>query len=349
MNNERTDWVDYAKGIGIILVVYGHLLSSGYHAGLAIPQHFFELSDSIVYSFHMPLFFLLAGLFVESSLQKRGPREYLKDKLLRIAYPYFIWSILQMSVEVLFSSQTQRGASISDILAIAYRPWGQFWFIYALFLMHVVYTLVSRSGRFTAALMFIIGIWLFFNPIYLNVAALEGFSIHFIFFVCGIYLRRYLVDMEALSLPLWAILFLLIILLGSGYFVFENVIEPARLANGLHPYYFLYFSILGIIACISLAQYLAKKNNLQFLKTLGIYSLQIYLVHMLAGAGTRLVLQQVFHLQSWMLHILLGVAAALIIPIMLQKISEKINFPYLFEPGIKRMDAANKHSTAPLS
>jgi len=118
----------------------------------------------------------------------------------------------------------------------------------------------------------------------------------------------------------------------------------------LHPYYFLYFSILGIIAFIGLSQYLAKKNNLQFLKTLGIYSLQIYLVHMLAGAGMRLVLQQVFHLQNWMLHILLGVVAALTIPIMLQKISEKINFPYLFEPGIKRMDdTANKHSTAPLS
>ena len=65
MSNARKDWVDYAKGIGIILVVYGHLLSSGYHAGLSIPKHFFELSDSIVYTFHMPLFFLLSGLFVE--------------------------------------------------------------------------------------------------------------------------------------------------------------------------------------------------------------------------------------------------------------------------------------------
>ncbi|HEX2995384.1 MAG TPA: acyltransferase family protein, partial [Anaerolineales bacterium] len=53
----RADWVDYAKGIGIILVVYAHLLSSAYHAGLKIPQDFFAYSDSIVYSFHMPLFF----------------------------------------------------------------------------------------------------------------------------------------------------------------------------------------------------------------------------------------------------------------------------------------------------
>jgi fucose 4-O-acetylase-like acetyltransferase len=336
MDNTRKDWVDYAKGIGIIMMVYGHLLSSGYHAGLAIPKHFFEISDSIVYSFHMPLFFLLSGLFVESSLQKRGPWEYLKDKLLRIAYPYFIWSILQMSVEVLFSSQTQKGAGISDILAIAYRPWGQFWFIYALFLMHFVYTLVSRSGKFTIMIMFIVGVYLFFNPIRLNVAALGGFSIQFIFFVCGIYLRRYLVDMDALSLPLWAIISLLVVLLGSGYFVFENIIEPTRLTNGLHPYYLLYFSALGIIACVSLSQYLAKKNILQFLKILGIYSLQIYLVHMVAGAGIRLILQQGFQLHNWVLHILLGVFTALLIPIVIQKISERINFPYLFELKLKK-------------
>jgi hypothetical protein len=57
---------------------------------------------------------------------------------------------------------------------------------------------------------------------------------------------------------------------------------------------------------------------------------------MLVGAGIRLILQQVFQLQNWILHILLGIVAALIIPIMLQKISQKFKFPYLFEPGIKR-------------
>ena len=336
MNNARKDWVDYAKGIGIILVVYGHLLSSGYHAGLSIPRHFFELSDSIVYTFHMPLFFLLAGLFVEGSLQKRGAWEYLKDKLLRIAYPYFVWSILQMSVEIFFSSQTQRGAGISDILAIVYRPWGQFWFIYALLLMHIAFTLISRAGKFSTPLLYLAGLILFFYPIQASEAALFGFSTHFLFFILGIQLRRWLVDGDALSLPLWAILSLFAILFGSGYFVFENLLQPSRILSNSHPFYVLYFSTFGVAACVSLAKYLAAKNSIQFLKTLGVYSLQIYLVHMLAGAGTRLILQQVFHLQNWVLHILLGVTAALLIPVAIQKVSERINFPYLFELKIKK-------------
>ncbi len=336
MNNARTDWVDYAKGIGIILVVYGHLLSSGYHAGLEIPQHFFELSDSMVYTFHMPLFFLLAGLFVERSLQKRGAREYLKDKLLQIAYPYFLWSILQISVEVLFSRQTQMGANIFDIFAIVYRPWGQFWFIYALLVMHIVFTLLNSMGKFSPPLLALLGLALFFYPLQINEAALFGFSTHFLFFILGIYLRRWLVDEDLLLLPLWAVLALFAALLGSAYFVFENLIPPSRILSASHPFYVLYFSALGIPASISLAKYLAAKKRLQFLKILGIYSLQIYLVHMLAGAGTRLMLQQIFHLHNWILHILLGVIAALIIPIALQKIAERINFPYLFELKLKK-------------
>jgi len=329
--DKRIDWVDYGKGIGIILVVYGHLLSSGYHAALKIPEHFFALSDSIVYSFHMPLFFFLSGLFVESSFRKRGSRNYLIDKLARIAYPYFVWSILQMSVEVIFSSQTQKGTSISDILAIPYRPWGQFWFIYALFLMHVAYALFSKLGKFSIPIMFLVGFGLFFFPIRADVAALTGFSTHFLFFVSGIFLGKYLLSINAPSVPLWVVMLLFALLVGAGYFTFEKLIKPTRLTDGSHPFYFLFLSILGIIACLSLSQYLSKKNLIRSLRTFGRYSLQIYLAHMLAGVGTRMILANVLHLQNWVLHITIGVTVALTAPIVLQKISERINFPYLFD------------------
>jgi fucose 4-O-acetylase-like acetyltransferase len=328
--DKRIDWVDYGKGIGIILVVYGHLLSSGYHAGLKIPEHFFALSDSIIYSFHMPFFFFLSGLFVESSFRKRGARSYLIDKLTRIAYPYFVWSILQMSVEVIFSSQTQKGASISDILAIPYHPWGQFWFVYTLFLMHVAYTLCSKFGKYSMPIMFLVGFGLFFFPIRADVAALTGFSTHFLFFVSGIFLGKYLLK-DIPSVPLWAVIMLFALLMGAGCFTFENLITPTRLTDGSHPFYFLFLSILGVISCTSLSRYLSGKNFLQPLKILGRYSLQIYLAHMLAGAGVRMILTNVFQIQNWVLHITLGAIVALTVPIMLQKISERINFPYLFE------------------
>ena len=329
--NTRTDWVDYAKGIGIILVVYGHLLSSGYHAGLGIPDRFFGLSDSIIYGFHMPLFFLLAGLFVEKSLQDHGAHNYLGNQLRRLVYPYFIWSILQLSVEVIFSAHTQKGTRLSDLFAIVYQPWGQFWFIYALFLMQLIYVIVSRASRLASLILGILGVWLFFNPIRIEIAAIFPFSTHLIFFIGGVLFRKYLWEKSIFKPSIGTIIVLFATLVGSGLFIFENLIEPTRLASSNHPFYFLYLAIVGILFCINLAQYLAEKNIFTVLKTLGLYSMQIYLAHMLAGVGARVFLIKVFNLQSWELHIVLGVLFALAGPVYLQKLAKSFNFSYLFE------------------
>ena len=49
---QRINWIDQVKGIGILLVVIGHM---------NIPQ---ELSK-IIFSFHMPLFFFYLRVFIQ--------------------------------------------------------------------------------------------------------------------------------------------------------------------------------------------------------------------------------------------------------------------------------------------
>ena len=44
----RISYIDIAKGIGIFLVIWGHIILSG-------PAY------NIIYAFHMPLFFFLSG------------------------------------------------------------------------------------------------------------------------------------------------------------------------------------------------------------------------------------------------------------------------------------------------
>lgn len=326
----RTNWIDYGKGIGIILMVYGHLLSSAYHGGIQVPKHFFVLSDSILYGFHMPFFFFLSGLFVESSFRKRGINFFLLDKISRIAYPYILWSIVQVSIEVLFSSKTQQGATLSDLFAIVYQPWGQFWFLYALLIMNIGYALYSVFGKYSNILMFITAVILFFYPLPTSIMALGGFSIQYIFFTSGVIFRKKIIEAEKFEFPFWVVILLLAALIGSGYFIFENLLTPMRLAGKAQPFYFLYLAILGIVTCSVLSQYLARKNTAHFLRVLGAYSLQIYLVHMLAGVGIRMLLL-VFGIQNWIVHIVIGVTFALISAILLQKTSDWLNFPYLFE------------------
>src|SRR6202035_3875273 len=73
----RLAWVDYLKGIAIVLVVYRHVLIgiqryvAGQQAkGTPIPDVplYLEKANIIFFSFRMPLFFILSGIFISGSL-----------------------------------------------------------------------------------------------------------------------------------------------------------------------------------------------------------------------------------------------------------------------------------------
>lgn len=57
MPNERIDWLDVGKGLGMVLVILAHS---------NIPT----IVRAEIYAFHMPLFFFLSGyLFLTRSIQ----------------------------------------------------------------------------------------------------------------------------------------------------------------------------------------------------------------------------------------------------------------------------------------
>lgn len=131
--NNRSYWVDYAKAIGIILVVYGHVARGLVKSGIVDDDGLFTILDSVIYSFHMPLFFFLSGLFFFDSLKFGGKFWLIKNKINTIIKPYVIWSLLQGFVEVALSSYTNGDVSVFQVLSLGWEPRAQFWFLYALF------------------------------------------------------------------------------------------------------------------------------------------------------------------------------------------------------------------------
>ena len=77
--NNRIAWLDIAKGISICLVVLGHTLRGG-------------TVQRIVYSFHVPAFFLLAGTMCKTDMVKSR----IKHDFLRIMVPYYCFGILSI-------------------------------------------------------------------------------------------------------------------------------------------------------------------------------------------------------------------------------------------------------------
>lgn len=72
ITNKRVDWVDVAKGIGMICVILAH-----------VEEQYLKMP---LYTFHMPLFFFLSGYLFSI---KSSFKEFLISKCRRILVPYF--------------------------------------------------------------------------------------------------------------------------------------------------------------------------------------------------------------------------------------------------------------------
>lgn len=70
MKPTRIQWLDYAKGIGIFLVVLGHTLRAMVNSEILESSITVNSIDRWIYAFHMPLFFLISGLLIERSISK---------------------------------------------------------------------------------------------------------------------------------------------------------------------------------------------------------------------------------------------------------------------------------------
>lgn len=134
----RADWVDVAKGLGIVLVVAGHAIDGLLGAGLADRGGAWGHAFWLIYSFHMPLFFVLAGLFVQPRVS-RDRQAFAQDIALRIVWPYLLWSVLQLAVIDAMGGWVNRPAELDGwrVLALLWEPTSQFWFLQALLLLHV--------------------------------------------------------------------------------------------------------------------------------------------------------------------------------------------------------------------
>lgn len=81
----RIEWIDLLKGLAIILVVMGHM---PYDDGSV------ALKNGI-YSFHMPLFFLLAGFTAALSMNRSAtPWGFMRKRVVGIFIPYLAWSFM---------------------------------------------------------------------------------------------------------------------------------------------------------------------------------------------------------------------------------------------------------------
>lgn len=87
----RSVWLDVAKALGIMFVVLGHVVGAGAHLARGETASCLSQFRMYLYSFHMPLFFFLAGVTFKNN---RPFEAFISDKAYRLLIPYFFFGIL---------------------------------------------------------------------------------------------------------------------------------------------------------------------------------------------------------------------------------------------------------------
>ena len=334
----RNLWVDYAKAIGIILVVFGHVERGVFQADLKINQSMYELADSVIYSFHMPLFFFLSGLFLLASMAKRDSNSLFRSKIDSILYPYVVWSLLQGLIEVALSQYVNGHPTMEAVLSFAWSPRAQFWFLYVLFFTFALSIFVyRRSSHIWCTGVFIGSISFYFlGRLLPDVYLINALSHNFVYFAAGVF-ASFLLAKSSVIKTTWLVLAAALFIISQWTF---HIALGLRYGSNTASANLL-LALISISCVVFLALWLAR-FNLRWLAYLGQNSMTIFLLHILAGSGCRIVLQNIFGITDVGVHLLIGTLGGLLLPLLFYIYCERLGLGILFHPP-KFLSFGNQH------
>lgn len=137
---QRIHWLDICRGIGILLVIYGHFLSA-------------DSYRYVIYAFHMPLFFFLSGVAYHHK-KYSSLLLFLKKNVRNIIIPYLLFAVLTYVFWIL----VQKNPDYSDheivrqLKGIFYGNSAEkylgfnvaLWFLPCLFLTKVIFAALTK-------------------------------------------------------------------------------------------------------------------------------------------------------------------------------------------------------------
>jgi fucose 4-O-acetylase-like acetyltransferase len=318
-SGRRSNIVDIVKGIAITLVVYGHTAQGMIHRGWWTgPGAIF--SDIFVYSFHMPAFFFVAGLFVMSSLAKRGGTRFAADKLKTILYPYLLFAIVSGAIEPLIGRFRFSPAPIhwnTFLISVADGEAG--WFLFVLFLCLMLALMTARVPawlRFLAAAL--VGLIPPFGPSFVNQVLHE-----FCFLAAGMWIGTRIYRLEQMRAVTAALSFVLVA-------AFQTAVVYVYGPSALWRWIYIVLGLTGTAGLFLLAKLLDRHQIGNGIAWVGRASLAVFLLSAFVHGATREVLLRVFHTQEFWLQLLLPTLFATLLPAIVWHQQDRWRIGWLF-------------------
>jgi uncharacterized membrane protein YcfT len=275
----RVDWVDYAKGICIVMVVMMHSVLGVEQA--AGQTGFMHVLVSFAKPFRMPDFFLISGLFLGVVID-RDWRTYFDRKVVHFAYFYVLWVTIQFGFKAPAFAAGQGWAHVGlDYLESFIEPFGTLWFIY---LLPIFFIVIKLTRNVPAILIWGIAALLESAHVATTWTVIDEFCARFVYIYSG-----YLFADHVFALSDRARAYPMLALAGLATWAALN---GGLVALGFSelPIVSLLLGLAGACAIITTGTLLARMHWLNFLRFCGQHSIVIYLAFFLPMASTRTLL-----------------------------------------------------------
>ncbi len=342
----RIQAIDVARAVTIIGVVFNHTILGFISAGLIAKNTSIAEINAALYIFRMPALVLIAGLFIPGGVGKNGAGGYIGRRLTLLIYLYVLWYYIQTPIEIATSGVKNHPKAVWSLLTLWWPP-AQLWFLPFLAVVTVfvaatvaIRSLVRRGIILTALVGAGVALWSF-AP---NIIGLRGLAlVSFLAIGAAIGLRR----MGAwLCQP--ALLHLAVLAIASTAFTALFVSFPLEPATLDHRVAFDLRALsaaaaaCGVAALLSAAALVARTGAVAiWLAKLGErYTLEIYLAHIIAVAGLR-ILGTRMGIDNVPILAAACVTGGVLLPVLLAKSLERAGIRWVFEPPA-RFNAARR-------
>lgn len=235
---KRMVWVDWMKVIGMYFIIVGH---------------FFPIWNAFVYSFSVPLFFLISGFLCKVD----EPSNVFWRKLWHnMIVPLFIICLLSWVVNCVIDWHYGKVINIRNLSMhwvmifsgiqddLDYGGLGVCWFIYTLILLKVLIYYINRlwSSLLVFAFCIIVAYYLYYEHLAL-LSAIANVSVAYPFFLTGYLLKKYALDITEWTslLSRKKILLILFVLCDITYVITKINGAPWMYTNGFGANYILFY------------------------------------------------------------------------------------------------------------
>jgi uncharacterized membrane protein YcfT len=272
----RVDWVDYAKGFCILMVVMMHS-TLGVEAAVG-QDGWMHYLVAFAKPFRMPDFFLISGLFLARVID-RDWRTYLDRKVVHFAYFYVLWVTIQFAFKApAFAAETGWAGVLALYLEAFVQPFGTLWFIYLLPIFFVVAKLLRPIPPLA---IWIVGASFEMAHVQTGAVVVDEFAARFVYFYTGYVLAPHIFALAAAVQARAVVAVAGLIVWGAlnNLFVVRGLADLPLVSLGL--------GLIGACAVVSFSALLARGDAFRPLRYCGQNSIVIYLAFFLPMAITR--------------------------------------------------------------